>query len=333
VTKRNNRKGVPGEGKQVCREKRCLASNQAARTLVPHWAPGSAMEWTDVANLVGRDVLLSRGLLDHRTDCPRVPAPLNSGDVLLVGNTLLESPSSALAQLLNRYVMRVHVSDVARELRCPQYFISAQPTISHDEYHDLLDLRGTPEAWQQRLESVKSARRDAKVVRGAINVALAAVAAPYAVVRDALGLAAWQMELAFESGVFTSGLPSHSVLVEEYAAAIAAPDLFAARLVREEKINIGEVAKLLGVPRAHVDEMVADHSLRPCGSGKWKWGTFDLFRRGDVEDLVAEMPLRIERRKARQGEARRSGARRAAHSRTKNAANLVEPLPVVTDVG
>jgi hypothetical protein len=322
VTKRKDRKGIPGESKQVRREKRRLASIRAVQTLVPYWAPGSALAWTDVANLVGRDVLLSRGLLDHRTDCPRVPAPLNSGDVILVGNTLLNSPSGALAPLLDRYVTSVHVADVARELRCPQYIISAQPTISHDEYHELLDLRGTPVAWQQCLESAKSARPDAKVVRGAINEALAAVAAPYAVVRDALGLAAWQMELAFESGVFTSGLPSHSVLVEEYAAAVAAPDLFAARLAREEKISAGEVAKVLGVPRAHFDEMVADYSLEPCGAGQWKWGTFDLFRRGDVEDLVAEMPLRIERRRARQSEARRSGAQRAAHSRTQNAANL-----------
>jgi hypothetical protein len=322
VTKRKNRKGIPGESKQVRRENRRLASIQAVQTLVPYWAPGSALAWADVANLVGRDVLLSRGLLGHRTDCPRVPAPLSSGDALLVGNTLLDSPSGALAQLLDRYVMPVHVADVARELRCPQYIISAQSTISHDEYHELLDLRGTPVAWQQRLESAKSARHDAKVVRSAINEAVAAMAAPYAVVRDVLGLAAWQMELAFESGVFTSGLPSHSVLVEEYAAAVAAPDLFAARLAREEKINAGEVAKVLGVPRAHVDEMVADHSLRSCGVGQWKWGTFDLFRRGDVEDLVAGMSLRIERRKARQGEARRLGARRAARSRTQNAANL-----------
>jgi hypothetical protein len=35
------------------------------------------------------------------------------------------------------------------------------------------------------------------------------------VARDARGVAAWQMELAFESGVFTSGLPSYSVLEEE----------------------------------------------------------------------------------------------------------------------
>lgn len=288
-------------------ERRALGRARAAaavHVLVPAWREGEGLSWSDVATLVGYDRLASYGLLDHRPDCARGVAGLRGEDVMAVGRALANNTPGELKRILGSYLPPLDRAEVAREFGCPQYVLGPSAQISHERYHELLDAYADTVAWKSTVVAARRARRDEKEVQTTMNAVTAELCVPYAQVRAALELAAWQVELAFSTGLFTPGLPHSAVLVEEYREAVADAPGFRARLAREEHVNAGQVAEILGVPRAHVDEMIAETALVPIGYGSFKWGTFAYFRRGDVDDLVPEMVLRVEARRLRQMAAR-----------------------------
>jgi hypothetical protein len=78
----------------------------------------------------------------------------------------------------------------------------------------------------------------------------------------------------------------------------------------------------LAIPRAHFDELVAAGRVKVHATGEFKWGTFALYRRGDVQDLLPEVPALTAARKAAQAARRQQASKKAVVTRQRTVAEV-----------
>ena len=230
--------------KQISKARKRREAARAALSLLVGWDEERALTWDEVAQLVGSDGLVSAGITNHREDCEAVAEGMGKDDIWKVGEILVGG-SGSVTEVIARYLGPVQRSVLAAEWHCPQYVLGDEALITHERYHELLDEHKDLVAWNRSVREQKAARRDLASVQKATDEAMAAGVVGYRQVREDLGLAAWQMEQAFASGLFTAGVAKNGVLAEEYEAAVADKEAFTRRLAREDKINAGEGAQVL----------------------------------------------------------------------------------------
>jgi hypothetical protein len=298
--------------------------------------------WADVGRLVGDELMASCGLVDHRPDCGQVKAQMSNADVRELGRSLAGQQARSPGRVLAAYLAPVPRAHIAQAFGCPLYVIGPTTQIPHVEYHRLLDLHADPAAWATYVAEKRAAYRTERGMRTALQSVFAESVVGNRKARADLGLAAWQMDLAFASGLLNRVSPSSGVLAEELAAALADRPGFLRKLQRQEPINAGQAALALGIPRAHFAELVQAGLLKSCGTGTFKWGTYALYRRGEVEDLLPQVPALSAARKQAISQRRKQAAKAAPASRARNEAatararlstqtELVDILATTTD--
>jgi len=310
---------------------------QFIRVTLPRFVPVGEVDWADVAVFTGREALDELGILRHQ-DCGLAPRRLPAG--VLIDIVCAADDRMLVRQHLSGYQAgRVRVPSAAKALGIPQYILKDStepagvryqyqklvPTVAADRFCELVRMkREQPSEFAQMVRDARQARKDAERSQRAVEAATAQLFVGFEAVRQQLGLAVWQTELASRIGLLYRHPEGY--LLEDVAAIERDRDRFYTALARAEQINAPDACKILGVSRTHFDEIVVAGLLRPSGTGEFRYGTYSTYRRGDVDDLVSRVLELVAQRQAGIARRRSVASRQAQATRQRSEANRDKAL-------